>query len=117
MTTDDSDDSSLMVQVTSQKQLSELIQEKEVIVLKFTAEWCKPCKMIQPFYEKLATLHSSSKVMFGIVDVDEADDVACEFKVAMMPTFVAIHGGNVVQTISGVNEGKLEDLVKQVLVL
>jgi Thioredoxin domain-containing protein len=117
--------SSAIVQIASQQQLNQLLQQKQNVILKFTAEWCKPCKTIQPLYEKLAAAASATSscqsnshhhVVFGMVDVDEADDVASEFKVAMMPTFVAIRNGKVVETMSGANESKLESFVQKVLV-
>lgn len=122
-TDDSSSDTPWIVEITSQPQLQKLMQTNPIVILKFTAEWCKPCKTIQPFYEKLAadsTLRRSNSgsqvaALFGMVDVDEADDVASEFKVAMMPTFVAIRDGKVVETMSGANEVKLEGLVQKVL--
>lgn len=112
------DEKQTIVQITSKEQLQQLMQKQpQIIILKFTADWCKPCKAIQPLYQKLANIHcsNSTKVIFGIVDVDEVEEVASEFKVAMMPTFVAIRDGKVVEKMSGANEKKLEDLVQQVI--
>ena len=39
------------------------------VFLKFTAEWCGPCKMIQPRLDELAKEYEG-KVIFISVDVD-----------------------------------------------
>mmetsp|Transcript_1425 Transcript_1425/g.2607 ORF Transcript_1425/g.2607 Transcript_1425/m.2607 type:complete len:213 (+) Transcript_1425:223-861(+) len=112
------DEKQTIIQITSQEQLQKLMQtQPQIIILKFTADWCKPCKVIQPLYQKLANIHcsNSTKVVFGIVDVDEVEEVASEFKVAMMPTFIVLRDGKVVEKMSGANEKKLEDLVQQVI--
>lgn len=95
-----------------------------IIFLKFTAEWCKPCKAIHPFYQQLALQHMnggkgkddiSNKVQFATVDVDEVDKLADQYKIAMMPTFIALRNHIVLQRVSGSCEAKLEAFVKQVL--
>jgi thioredoxin 1 len=51
-----------------------LITSSSKVIVKFTATWCKPCKVIQPIYERLALENTS--IQFCSVDVDELDDVA-----------------------------------------
>ncbi|KAL7456087.1 hypothetical protein ACHAXS_000376, partial [Conticribra weissflogii] len=67
-----------------------------ILIVKFTAEWCKPCHAIQPTYLSLASKYSSSKrrIKFITLDVDgdECDSISSQYRVAMMPTFVLIKG-------------------------
>jgi len=104
-----------VVEITSMAQFKVILQEKNTIFLKFTADWCKPCKAIHPFYQNLSQNNTSADVLFATVDVDEVDDLASQYKIAMMPTFVAIVDKQVVLQISGANESKLESFVQQVL--
>eukprot|EP00979_Chaetoceros_neogracilis_P017222 scaffold10191_cov283-Chaetoceros_neogracile.AAC.2 len=104
-----------VVEVTSMAQFQVLLKEKNTVFLKFTADWCKPCKAIHPFYQSLSEKNASNKVVFATVDVDEVDDLAAQYKIAMMPTFVAIVDKQVVQQMSGANKNKLESFVKKVL--
>ena len=64
----------------------------KLIVIDFYATWCGPCKMIAPQIEEMSK--SMSDVVFLKVDVDEAEDVAAEFNITAMPTFIFIKGGN-----------------------
>jgi thioredoxin 1 len=79
------------------------------LIVKFTAEWCKPCKQIQPCYEALSKKHGKCK--FVTVDVDECDEIASKSKVAMMPTFVCFKNGEEVGRMSGSGGDKLRGWV------
>mmetsp|Transcript_18649 Transcript_18649/g.24018 ORF Transcript_18649/g.24018 Transcript_18649/m.24018 type:complete len:247 (+) Transcript_18649:184-924(+) len=82
-----------------------------MVVVKMTAEWCQPCKAIQPLYEKFAKQYASSKVIdaAALMDVDELDEIAAQYSIAALPTFLAISNGRVVERYSGSNEAKLQD--------
>ena len=81
------------------------------IVVKMTADWCGPCKAIDPFYQSLAKKYDAT---FVRIDVDDLDDVAAELSVAMMPTFVVLdRNGKEVGRVAGASEGKLEALIRE----
>ena len=118
--TSTSTDTSIIYEVTDSDSFQNLIQSKELVFVKFTAEWCKPCKQIHPFYKELATEYRGKSggeisIAFTTVDVDEVDDVAGEFNVKMMPTFVAIRDGKLVDQTSGSNEAKLQTFVQDIV--
>ncbi|GMH90231.1 hypothetical protein TrVE_jg12085 [Triparma verrucosa] len=81
-----------------------------LIVMDFTASWCGPCKMIAPFYHELSSKYGS--VIFLSVDVDVCPDVAANYDVSAMPTFVFLKGGEVVDRLQGANGERLEEMVK-----
>ena len=103
----------------STEEYSKLISSNAIIFIKFTAEWCKPCKIIQPLYESLASSTAKASpsvpVRFTTVDVDELEDVSAQNKVAMMPTFVAYQKGVKVASMSGSNEEKLKSFIQKVM--
>ena len=63
-----------MTEITSLAELKAQISDADhkLIVLEFTAEWCGPCKKIQPKIEEWAKTHHKS-VVFLTCDVDKAD--------------------------------------------
>lgn len=82
--------------------------------MKFTAEWCKPCKQIQPFYSTLAETYNNCTFVTLDVDGDECDMLSSKMKVAMMPTFVCFRGGEEVGRMTGGNsEEKLKEWVRE----
>ena len=58
----------------------------KLVVIDFFAVWCGPCKMIAPKIEEMSA--AMKNVVFLKVDVDEAEDVAAEYEISAMPTFV-----------------------------
>mmetsp|Transcript_49515 Transcript_49515/g.139365 ORF Transcript_49515/g.139365 Transcript_49515/m.139365 type:complete len:176 (-) Transcript_49515:69-596(-) len=89
-----------------------LLEKKDhKVVCKFTASWCKPCHKIQPFYEKLSSHFKGTS--FLTVDVDEFDDIAGKYSVAMMPTFLVLQGEKVLGSYSGSSESELQRFLKE----
>ena len=89
----------------------------KIVIVKMTAAWCRPCKLIQPHYAKLATHYSNAAAQFCTLDVDECDDLAAQFNVAMMPTFLILQRSNaevqVVDRYAGSDAGQLSNFVAQ----
>ncbi|XP_047962324.1 thioredoxin H2-like [Salvia hispanica] len=84
-------------------------QTPKLLVVDFTAAWCGPCQYIQPAVDEFAEIYTD--VDFVKIDVDELDDVAQEFGVQTMPTFVLMKRGRVVDKVVG---AKKEDLRKKI---
>ncbi len=70
----------------------------KLIVVDFYATWCGPCKMISPKLEEMA--QQFSDVIFLKVDVDENEEVASEYGISCMPTFIFIKNGEKVILLS-----------------
>ncbi|KAF5092187.1 hypothetical protein D0Z03_002995 [Geotrichum reessii] len=79
-------------------------------VVDFYAVWCGPCKMVAPVVERLS--ETVKEANFIKVDVDESPDVAAEYGVTAMPTFIFFKNGEKVETVIGANVGKLQASVK-----
>ena len=60
-------------------------------MIDFHAQWCGPCKMIAPQVEAMDK--EMADVCFLKVDVDEAEDVAAEYSITAMPTFIFLKNG------------------------
>lgn len=78
-----------------------------LVVVDFFAQWCGPCKVIAPRIEELAAEYPD--VVFLKVDVDECEDIASDYEITAMPTFVFIKNKQKVDAFSGANA----DMVKQ----
>lgn len=82
------------------------------MVVDFSAKWCGPCKMIAPIYAKMAA--EQRDVMFAKVDVDENAEVAAQFQVRSMPTFLFMRHGKVLTSFPGADEGKLRQTLNSI---
>lgn len=73
--------------------------EDRLIVLDFYADWCGPCKRMNPIIEKVAGEHGSD-ILFCKIDVDanQTDDI---LKIESIPYFVIIKNNKVVKVLEG----------------
>ena len=97
--------------VCNVSQLDELLSKHEYVVVKFSAEWCSPCKRIHPVYEKFSNTETYTLVCFVHVDVDEARDICEKYSIEGMPTFILFHYKEEVERFAGANEGKLLNIL------
>lgn len=90
-----------VTEITNMEGFQQLIQSDKLSVVDFYATWCGPCKMIEPFVEKLS--EQTPQVSFGRVDVDEVTEVASANEITAMPTIMFFKGGNAVDKVIGAN--------------
>ncbi|KAF4124441.1 thioredoxin 1 [Geosmithia morbida] len=102
------------ISIGSVNEWQSVLSSNNVVVADFYADWCGPCKMIAPHFERLAKEHTRpKKLAFAKVNVDEQSTVAQANGVSAMPTFKIFHGGNCVDTIRGANPSDLSNAVSR----
>ena len=65
-------------------------------VLRFTASWCQPCKMLAKTLEDVET-----QIPIEVIDIDENGDIAAEYGIRSVPTLIMLDGGIEVKRFSG----------------
>jgi thioredoxin 1 len=69
-------------------------------VIRFTASWCGPCKMLAPIFGEVQ--NEVSDVMFETIDVDVNKDKSSQYSVSSVPTVIIEKDGQIVNRFSGV---------------
>ena len=64
----------------------EVLEAKGKVLVDFFATWCGPCRMMSPIVDQLADELADVKVCK--VDIDQAEALATEYGVEVVPTFI-----------------------------
>lgn len=72
-------------------------------ILDFWAEWCGPCKFMEPIIEELEK-ELKGKVEFEKINVDEKQDLAAKYSVMSIPTYVVEKDGQEQERIIGATQ-------------
>ena len=75
------------------------VKNNGTVLLDFYADWCGPCKMIAPIISEIAD--ERTDVTVGKINIDEASDLAREYKIYSIPTLVVLKDGKEVRRATG----------------
>ena len=97
------------IHVEGNDHLQSLVADHDVVLVDFYADWCGPCKMLEPTVETLA---AETAAAVAKVDVNAHQAIAREFNVQGVPTLVLFADGTAVEQMVGVkDEQTLRQLV------
>ncbi|GAW98872.1 thioredoxin [Secundilactobacillus mixtipabuli] len=72
-----------------------------LVLVDFWADWCAPCKMMDPVLEQLETTYGD-RIKFGKLNVENNQDLAMNYKVMSIPSLVLFRDGKAVEKVTGV---------------
>jgi len=99
------------IHVDGQEELDVLVATHDVVLTDFYADWCGPCRMLEPIVRSLA---AETDATVAKVDVDANQRLAGAYGVRGVPTLVLFAGGEQVEELVGVQgEDQLRSLVER----
>lgn len=88
----------MLIKLNEDNFKEEVLNSTEIVIVKFGAEWCKPCKMLNPIMEQIST-EKSLKIYD--VDVDECPNLSSQFGIKGVPTTIVFKDGVAQKTVVG----------------
>jgi thioredoxin 1 len=95
----------------------EVVKSERPVVVDFYADWCGPCKIIEPIMNQLSKEYDG-RVKFVKVDTDANQELAMQFGIMSIPTVMFFAKGKVEDIVIGavppaVLKSKLDSLLKK----
>ncbi len=95
-----------MLQYLNQDVFATTVQQEEIVLVDFSADWCGPCQMLQPILEEVAE-EFDGKATIAKVDVDQNPALNAVFNIRSVPTLLFFKKGELVKNLQGVQSKKL----------
>ena len=77
------------------------VQRNDIpVVIDFWAQWCGPCKVMAPVYERVAS-EFEPDLRFLKVDTEAEPELAARYNIRSIPTLMLFRKGNVVAQQAG----------------
>lgn len=89
------------------------IQENNIVIIDFWAEWCGPCKSFAPTFEMASENHAD--VVFGKVNTEEQTDLGQACQIRSIPTLMVFREQILLFNQAGaLAPAQLEDVIEKV---
>lgn len=98
-----------IIKITTKEQFDLFMKSKQSGIIKYTANWCRPCKMIAPLYAELAINYPN--ISFFEVDLETEAGKVCQ--ISSIPTFHFLIDGEIVDDVTGGDPQRVIELTQQ----
>jgi thioredoxin 1 len=93
----------------------EVEESKIPVIIDFFADWCGPCQMIKPVFDKISKEYEG-KLKFTKVNTENSPELAKRFGIQGIPCLVIAKKGKEVNRIVGyMSENTLKQKINEIL--
>ena len=92
---------------------NDVLQSDVPVLVDFWAEWCGPCRMVAPVLDQIAE-EGDGRVRIAKLNVDENQEIAMQYGVSSIPTFILFKDGQAADRIMGaLPKGAIEQFIER----
>lgn len=103
------------VVITENNFEAQVLKSEIPVVIDFWAEWCAPCKLLEPIIDQLADEYEG-RIKFGKIDVDSNPSISMNYGIRSIPTLLIFKSGEAVeQLIGAVPKRNITDKINSLL--
>ena len=89
-----------LTSITDDTFADEVLRSELPVLVEFTADWCPPCKKIEPVLAQLA-VEEAGRLRIVQLDVDANPATTLAYRVLSMPTLMLFQAGEPVKVLVG----------------
>lgn len=89
-----------IVEITDRNFDQEVVRSSVPVLVDFSAEWCGPCKKLEPIVAELAREYEG-RLKVGHLDVEGSPATAAQFGVMSVPTLIFFKAGRQADQLVG----------------
>jgi thioredoxin len=100
----------------TKENFSDTINNNDIVIIDFWAEWCGPCKSFSPIYEEASDKHEG--IVFGKVNTEEEQELGASFQIRSIPTLMIFREKIILYSQPGMMAApQLDELIGKVMEL
>jgi thioredoxin len=97
----------------TQEIFSDTINDNDIVIIDFWAEWCGPCKNFAPIYDEISEKHEG--IVFAKVNTEEEQELGASFQIRSIPTLMIFREKIILYSQPGMMAGpQLDELIEKV---
>lgn len=90
----------MVLKIDSENFEKEVLKSDTPVIVDFWAEWCGPCKILGPIFEKISEEYDG-RLKFAKMNVEENQDIAGKFSIQGIPSMIIFNKGEEAERLVG----------------